>query len=65
MASKIYPKVLLARLRDSAFTFVLWGTGVPQALKGPKCDGEIKIAPAKTEAIYSKQKVTRKGCQIA
>ena len=62
---KVCPKELLARLRESAFNFVLWCTGVSQSLKGPKYDGEIKIAPAKTEAIYSKQKVTRKGCQIA
>ena len=62
---KVYPKVLLARLRDSAFNFVLWCTGVLQSLKGSKYDGGIKIAPAKTEAIYSKLKVARKGCQMA
>lgn len=39
--------------------------GVLQPRKGPKYDGEIKIAPAKTEAIYSKLKVAREGCQMA
>ena len=30
---KVYPKVLLARLRDSAFNFVLWCTGYYNPLK--------------------------------
>lgn len=62
---KIYPKVLLARLRDNACNFVLWCTGVLQSLKGSKYDGKIKIAPAKNGAIYSKLKIARKGCQMA